>query len=108
MSEATLLCAGLKYASFNIMVYSSPFNIFIPLGCQEPVKRYEKSIRVLPRRPRRVLISITPLAPREPQIAVAAASFKTSMLWMSSGLTESKRANCSLLSISWRSMSVVL
>ena len=47
-------------------------------------------------------MEMTPLAPREPQMAVAAASFRTSMASMSEGLTESSEAYVSSLAF-WKS-----
>ena len=52
-------------------------------------------MRGTPREPRLVVIKMTPLEPREPHTAVAAASFSTVMLAISSTLTDNSEEYCS-------------
>ena len=60
---------------------------------------YLKLMRVLPREPRLVVILITPFEPFTPHTAVAAASFSTWMLAISSTFTERSEAYCSSLAL---------
>ena len=66
-------------------VYSFPFSIGIVFGSSFKVHLEENEKLVFPVVPVLVLMTNTPLAPCVPQIAVAEASFNTSMDSMSLG-----------------------
>ena len=80
-------------------MYSDPFNIGILFGSNFAVNLEEKLNVVLPVLPFLVVIDNTPLAPFAPQIAVAAASFKTSTDSISVGAIFNKAPKSSSLAV---------